>query len=81
MERRALAAFAQGNGDMAMSDAQLELELREVIEALDRRVPRLEEAGERAIAHEAAALRAKAVKRLAELGRRTRATAAKTRPS
>jgi hypothetical protein len=42
-------------------------ELEELIEALDRRVPRVEHAGEAAIARDAAALRAKAVARLAEL--------------
>ena len=48
-------------------------ELEELIAALDRRVPRVEQAGEARIAHDAAALRAKAVDRLAEL--------AKNRPS
>jgi hypothetical protein len=43
-------------------------ELEQLIEALDRRVPRVEHAGEAAIARDAAALRAKAVARLAELG-------------
>jgi len=42
-------------------------ELAELIGALDRRVPRVEQAGEATIARDAAALRAKAVKRLAEL--------------
>jgi hypothetical protein len=42
-------------------------ELEELIAALDRRVPRVEQAGEAAIARDAAALRAKAVARLAEL--------------
>jgi hypothetical protein len=41
--------------------------LEELIAALDRRVPRVEQAGEAAIAQDAAALRAKAVARLAEL--------------
>jgi hypothetical protein len=41
--------------------------LEELIAALDRRVPRVEQAGEGAIARDAAALRAKAVARLAEL--------------
>jgi hypothetical protein len=38
-----------------------------LIDALDRRVPRVAQAGEPSIARDAAALRAKAVKRLAEL--------------
>jgi hypothetical protein len=41
--------------------------LEELIAALDRRVPRVEQAGEVTIARDAAALRAKAVARLAEL--------------
>ena len=41
--------------------------LHELIEALDRRVPHVERAGERAIARDAALLKAKALTRLAEL--------------
>jgi hypothetical protein len=41
--------------------------LEELIAALERRVPRVEQAGEVTIARDAAALRAKAVARLAEL--------------
>jgi preprotein translocase subunit SecD len=41
--------------------------LRELIEALDRRVPMIERVGEAKIAREAAALKDKALKRLAEL--------------
>jgi hypothetical protein len=52
---------------MAMNASQLTRELEELIAALDRRVPRVEQAGEAAIARDAAALRAKASKRLAEL--------------
>jgi hypothetical protein len=44
-------------------------ELEELIAALDRRVPQVWQAGEAAIARDAAALRAKAVERLAELAR------------
>ena len=43
-------------------------ELEELIAAIDRRVPRVERSGEAAIARDAAALRARAVARLAELG-------------
>lgn len=64
---------------MAISDVQLARDLREVIQALDRRVPRLQEAGEDAIARDAAALRAKAVKRLADLLDRTPGAGAKIR--
>lgn len=42
-------------------------ELEELIAALDRRMPRVEHPGEAAIARDAAALRARAVERLAEL--------------
>ena len=41
--------------------------LRELIEALDRRVPHIERTGEIQIARDAAELREKAVKRIAEL--------------
>jgi hypothetical protein len=56
---------------MAVSTNELESVLEELIAALDRRVPRVEQAGEAGIARDAAALRAKAVKRLAELVRDT----------
>ena len=52
---------------MAVAAGQLERELQELIAALDRRVPRVERAGEASIARDAAALRAKAVRRLAEI--------------
>ena len=41
--------------------------LREIIEALDRRVPQIEHAGEMRIARDAVALRREAVERLEEL--------------
>ena len=41
--------------------------LRELIDALDRRVPMIERAGEEGIARDAAALKQKALSRLAEL--------------
>ena len=46
-------------------------ELQELVEALDRRLPRVEQAGEAAIARDAAALRATALKRLEELRRQS----------
>jgi hypothetical protein len=52
---------------MVMSEREVTRELQDLIAALDRRVPRVEQAGEAAIARDAAALRAKAVERLAEL--------------
>lgn len=52
---------------MAVNAGDLTRELEELIAALDRRVPRVEQAGEATIARDAAALRAKASDRLAEL--------------
>ena len=54
---------------MDIIDPELVQELRELIAALDRRVPRVERAGESAIARDAAKLRATAVSRLHELTR------------
>ena len=50
--------------------AAIARELEELIAALDRRVPRVEQAGEAAIAGDAAALREKAIARLAQLTKR-----------
>jgi hypothetical protein len=44
-------------------------DLRELVRALDRRVPRLERASEDQISREAAALRAKALDRISQLER------------
>ena len=52
---------------MAVTHNDVAGELRELIAALDRRVPHVERAGEASIARDAALLREKAVKRLAEL--------------
>ena len=51
------------------SDQTLVHDLRELIAALDRRVPRLEREGERDIAHDAKALKRAALNRIAELER------------
>jgi hypothetical protein len=59
-------------------NAELARELEELIAALDRRVPRVERAGEAEIARDAAALRAKAVDRLAELTGRGAGAAPRT---
>lgn len=64
-----LAAVAAATKLVAMTtraDAVIE-DLRELIAALDKRVPHLEREGERAIAHDAAELRAAAINRLREL--------------
>ena len=58
---------------MALSPADLIRELQELIEALDRRLPRVEQAGETAIARDAAALRQRAVQRLEQLAGKTAA--------
>lgn len=50
-----------------MTKSDLIRELQELIEALDSRVPRVERAGEASIARDAAALKQKALKRLAAL--------------
>lgn len=52
---------------MAMTHSELVRDLQELIAALDRRLPAVEQAGEVAIARDAAALRTRALRRLAEL--------------
>ena len=52
---------------MEMSTPDLIGDLEEVIAALDRRVPQIEQAGEETIARDAAVLRAKAIDRLTQL--------------
>ena len=52
---------------MAMNTGEIARELEDLIAALDRRVPRVEQAGEFTTAREGAALRARAVNRLQEL--------------
>ena len=51
------------------TDPTLIHDLHDLIAALDRRVPHIERAGERAIARDAAALKVQALKRIAELQR------------
>ena len=50
-----------------MTRGRIVRELVELIEALDRRVPQVQRAGEGAIAREAAALKTRALKRIEEL--------------
>lgn len=69
MERGPPAHAAAALRWMALTDPLLVRELRELIAALDRRVPHVERAGEISIAQDAAALKAKALHRLAELER------------
>lgn len=56
-----------GISTASVPDFDLIDELRELVAALDRRVPRLERAGELDIARDAATLRDEAVDRLARL--------------
>lgn len=52
---------------MAMSRSHAVRELLELIAALDRRVPQVQRAGEASIARDAAALKARALKRINDL--------------
>ena len=52
---------------MAVSRIQVVRELRELVAALDRRIPRPDRASEASIALDAAALKARALKRILEL--------------
>jgi len=54
---------------LAMTPSGAARELLELIAALDRRVPHVERAGEASIARDAAALKARALKRIEELER------------
>jgi hypothetical protein len=67
VERLALANRSLQRTPMAVTRTPAALELLDLIAALDRRVPRVERAGELAIARDAADLKARALKRLAEL--------------
>jgi hypothetical protein len=61
------AIVATGDTDLAMSQHTLVRRLRELIAALDRRAPQIARSGERSIAQDAAALKARALQRIAEL--------------
>ena len=67
VERHTARGHAPGSATVAMSNPELTRALLELIEALDRRVPHVERAGESSIARDAAALRDKARRRLSEL--------------
>jgi len=54
---------------VAVTSTKVLRELRELIAALDRRLPQVERAGEISIARDAATLRARAMKRIEELER------------
>jgi hypothetical protein len=67
LERLSTGGRREPSPYVAVSAYVLTRELEELIAALDRRAPRIEQAGEATIARDAAALRAKAVDRLAAL--------------
>jgi hypothetical protein len=67
LERRTAQCRAHWSTPMGVDRVELARELHELIAALDRRVPRVEQAGEASIARDAAVLRDKARKRLEEL--------------
>lgn len=58
-----------GETSVAVTTAEAIRELLELIAALDRRVPRVERAGEADIARDAAELRTRAMKRIEKLER------------
>jgi hypothetical protein len=53
--------------DVGVSREVMIRHLRQLVEALERRVPHIERSGEAAIARDAAVLKEKALKRIAEL--------------
>jgi hypothetical protein len=57
----------EGTADRTAARTRTIRELNELVAALDRRVPHVERSGEAAIARAAAALRAEAVQRIADL--------------
>jgi hypothetical protein len=72
--RRNMARVTDGDqstscGSMAMTPSSAVRELLELIAALDRRMPQVQRAGEASIARDAAALKARALKRIEELER------------
>jgi hypothetical protein len=67
LERLTAGGRREPRPSVAVSACELTHQLEELIAALDRRVPRVDQPGERAIAREAAELRAKAVGLVAKL--------------
>jgi hypothetical protein len=72
LERRPAEDESPREPEMAVARADVIRELLELIDAIDRRVPHVERAGEASIAREAAALKDKALKRIAELEKKAR---------
>jgi hypothetical protein len=69
LERVAIAEGSRQQTTMALTPTAVVRELLELIAALDRRVPHVERTGETAIARDALALKALALKRIEELER------------
>ncbi len=67
LERIQISRPSAERASMAVMATAALRELRELIEALDRRVPQVERAGEASIARDAAALKARALKRIEQL--------------
>jgi hypothetical protein len=67
LERLAASDATARGARMALTITRLVRELRELIAALDRRVPQVERAAEASIARDAAALKVEALRRIAEL--------------
>jgi hypothetical protein len=67
VERVAVAKPTPRRAPMAVICTPAVRELQELIAALDRRTPQVARTGETAIANDAAALRARALERIAEL--------------
>jgi hypothetical protein len=63
--------MAEKKTDAEVPRKKLIADLREFVRALDQRVPHMERAGEAKIAREAASLRDKALKRIAQLEKNT----------
>jgi hypothetical protein len=72
VEHVAHGGHAERQPAVVVDPSRLVGELRELIAALDRRMPHVAQAGEATIARDAAALRALAVKRIEELERDAR---------
>jgi hypothetical protein len=69
VERHAVTSRPPGRAPMALTRTPAVRGLLDLIAALDRRVPHVERAGEVAIARDAAELKARALRRIAELDR------------
>jgi hypothetical protein len=59
--------MVEAQADAEIARKNLIADLRELVRALDQRVPHMERAGEAKIAREAGSLRDKALKRIAQL--------------